>query len=373
MRIGHLSLCYKPIIGGQEVYIALLNRILQINGHVCSVYQPFRRNIDGIDVVKIPIVPYLEYLIPHQKDIIFNLMLLLFYNKRLKENDIFIVHYASNYFPLRNCKNKTIIVSHGVDWYDKRNSPYDNMKRKIAKYTFDKYCIIANDTDYFRTLGLDVSPGRNYFTEIAPKKWFIPNCIDTKKFTKTKPIEEFRDRKIIIVPRQITPDRGIDLAIESFALLQKKYTQFKDYELIIIGSPIKGKYYDFCNRIVKENTIGNNVSFIGHVPHELMPNYYSSARLTIIPTIKREGTSLSALESMSCGTLTISTNVAGLLDLPTEQTSPNKNNLCELIAKSLMRREDIARKQSNIVRSVFRIENWEDAWLKVIDSLEKEL
>ena len=100
-----------------------------------------------------------------------------------------------------------------------------------------------------------------------------------------------------------------------------------------------------------------------------MPDYYSSALVTLIPTLRREGTSLSALESMACGIATVSTNVAGLADLPTVQCEPNETAVAQALQDTLRKRTEIGLSQQATVRRIFNIENWAHAWLEVIRSV----
>ena len=87
---------------------------------------------------------------------------------------------------------------------------------------------------------------------------------------------------------------------------------------------------------------------------------------TLIPTRSEEGTALAALESMSCGTATLSTNVGGLKDLPTRQCDPNTNELAQLITECYDRRNEIAESQKKEVEGSYNIEKFKQAWQQVI-------
>jgi glycosyltransferase involved in cell wall biosynthesis len=52
-----------------------------------------------------------------------------------------------------------------------------------------------------------------------------------------------------------------------------------------------------------------------HASFEQMPSWYQMADITVIPTIACEGTSLSCIEAMACGSATVATNVGGLPDV----------------------------------------------------------
>jgi glycosyltransferase involved in cell wall biosynthesis len=217
-------------------------------------------------------------------------------------------------------------------------------------------------------MGLAIEPGCGCFEEVAPRKWFIPNCVDVDHFRRTETIDELKNRKIIIVPRQITPDRGIDLAIRAFRLFLQTHA---DYYLYIVGKVSRGSevYFEECKDLVKKLGLEDRVVFTGFIQRSLMPYYYSSATLTLIPTVRREGTSLSALESMACGTATVTTNVAGLQDLPSIQANPIPADIAGKMIETIDNLSDISFDQCNKVRQVFNLSNWSKAWLRVIETV----
>jgi glycosyltransferase involved in cell wall biosynthesis len=208
-----------------------------------------------------------------------------------------------------------------------------------------------------------VEPATGFFTEVAPGKWFIPNCVDTERFRATDGIAELKARNVILVPRQIVEDRGIDLAIRACKHLHEKHP---DVQMLIVGKRHPGAYYHLCQDLVRKYELQHVVQFQDLIPHHEIAAYYSSALLTLIPTLRREGTSLSALESMSCGTPTVSTNVAGLRDLPTLQSDPEEVALASAMDEAIRRRPELAASQSATVRTTFHLGNWAAAWLQAI-------
>lgn len=372
MKIAQVSQCYKPVVGGQEVYIKNLNEVLSQNGkNKIRVFQSFRK-IQGYksDLSLVFRFPYLASVFRspfvHKYQYAFFLFLTKYFS--LKKFDVVIVHYAFNGFLLKGLRRKMIILSHGIEWYPDRNTVNNKIHDFIARKTFENSFVVANDTHYFRHLGLDIQPGQRCFEEVAPGKWFIPNCVDSEFFKRGKGLEELEGRKIILVPRQITEDRGIDLAIETFKLFNQ---QMPGYEMLIVGTPTRGKYFDYCKGLISSYGLEDKVRFVGFVQNKDMVAYYSSSELTLIPTLRREGTSLSALESMACGTLTVSTNVAGLADLPTLQAKPDPADLCEKLVYGINNRARLSAEQEEVTRRVFNYSNWGNAWVKVISRFGK--
>lgn len=370
MRVAHITYHYMPIVGGQEVYIKNLIDILKKEGIQNDVYQPvnknyhyFSKNKDN-DVKLVFYLPMLGRFIHGSGKYLFNIFLLMHYFAFFKYDRI-IVHYAFHSLPFWFFKKKVIVLSHGVEWYPNSNGLNDRVSHYIALKALNRFVTVANDTNYYRTLNLNITPAKNYFKKIGRNNWFIPNCVNSKYFIRTEGINELKKRNVVLVPRQITVDRGIHLAIDAFAIFDKQY---ENYFLYIVGTPTCGKYYEKCKDLINKYKLDDRIIFTGLIKNEIMRDYYSSAKLTLIPTLRREGTSLSALESMACGCPVVSTNVAGLADLPTLQADADAESLSNKMYELINNYEQIKADQKEIVGALFNLQNWEDAWMRVINS-----
>ncbi len=368
MKIGHITYRYKPLVGGAEHYLYQLFETLKNAGYLQHIYQR-DNNIRGSEIIP---VPKISSRIP--KLIAFNLGLpFQYYN--LRKEDILIINYPEHYLPVAWHKN-TIVVSHGSSWTFLERKWMNKIRKRMARYAFNhagQY--VCNDTFVLRELGINVSLQQKMFQEVAPGKWFIPNCVDPKLFKKTNGIASLKRLNPILVPRNLTNSRGIDLAIRAFALFREKYPSTN---LVIVGEAIKDmpSSIEYKNRLkdfINELNLENKVYFYGAVKRENMPDIYSSALLTLIPTRCSEGTSFSALESMSCGTATISTNVEGLLDLPTIHCKANEQDLAVKMAEVFDKREHVGQEQHEKVKSIYNLDSWRRAWLQVVKKAGERL
>lgn len=193
--------------------------------------------------------------------------------------------------------------------------------------------------------------------------FFIPNCIDTNKFKPLSNNKTSIAEKIILVPRQITWDRGIHLAIKSFVIFIKKHNEYK---LLIAGAIRSSDYKKYCDEIILKNDLSDKVIWKHDLDNKSIVKYYQTSIMTIIPSLRREGTSLSALESMASGCPVVSTNVAGLADLPSLQSNPDAISLANKMEELLQDYEKIREYQMQITRNTFNMGNWSIAWLNVI-------
>jgi glycosyltransferase involved in cell wall biosynthesis len=318
------------------------------------------------DIVRVLRLRGIPRLIPGAEPYLFNFFLHLMQMGRLAKADVIIAHYAFSAWALKRLAHKTIVLSHGIEWHLENMTWDDRVHERVAKACLEKFKLVVNDTHYLRHFGFEAPPAQGCFTELSPGKWFIPNCVDTIKFQATAGLPALKQRNIILVPRQITADRGIDLAIKAFRLLADEN---KDLTLCLMGKRRPGRYLDYIEILIKDLGLGNRVFFEPDVENKRMPDYYSSALVTLIPTLRREGTSLSALESMSCGIATVSTNAAGLADLPTVQCNPDEIAVAQALKDTLRKRTEVGLSQQETVRRIFNMKNWANAWLQVIRSV----
>lgn len=360
MKIGHVATEYKPITGGAQTYLANLYEIFESEGHEQRVYQ-FDDNISDPELDLVSHAP--SWLKGGRAVDLwwFNLLLPLKY-KNLSQEDTLICHYAFHSLPLFWKKN-VIVLSHGCEWDIPSTSLSQNLKIKIAKWSFKHFkYLVANDTNYFRQLGVDIKPKEHMFEEVLPGKWFIPNCVDTSVFTKVDPATDFPEHAIV-VPRNISHARGIHLSIEAFATFK---ATFSHTTLVVVGGGGDDQYKSYLNSLILKHNLVGAVVFKGSIPWSDMPSVYSACEMTVVPTLQREGTSLSALESMACGTATVSTNAQGLADLPTKQSHITSDDLARVMAETYESRDSIGLSQHQEVKNNYNITKWKEAWLAVM-------
>ncbi len=364
MKVCHVTMHYQPLVGGQEVYIKNLIDIFNKHGIQSDVIQPFNFhrgvNSSGVKIIYTPTIPKLPQWL---KWFVFNLNL-RFYRKKLKYYDVLICHYPFHY-PAVKWHKKVIVVSHGILFDKQLKTIFDKYLAKASQLVCRSRClVVANDTDFLRYNGLALTPAENFFTEVKPRMWFIPNCIDIDKYADQG---ASRDNKIVVV-RNIRPDRGIDLAIRAFALFNK---EVGGYQLAFIGSVGDKKYYEQCRLLVSELGLDNQVEFIGHLNQEAVIKQYAAAKMSLVPSLAKEGTSLSALESMAGGTPVVSTDIGGLADLPALKVAVEAESMAKAMLAIINDWQYYSTQQKAEVQK-FNLNNWAAAWLKVIKSLSHD-
>ena len=370
----------QPITGGADVYVSQLGEIIVNAGHQHWVYQRAAET-DDPSVRRVPnILRGLPLEFWTQALALFRL------RGEILSHDIVICHYPHyllavdlmSFFGRRPIR---VGLSHGVFWDDAPWwTPRSLLKLIIARLAFRRaHAYIANDTHFLRAMGLRIEPRQGMHSRVAPRVRFIPNGVDTHEFQRVAPLPEIADRSAILVPRNLFRNRGIHLAIEAFAQFRSRHPETT---LFIVGGAVgRGHrspppYVQELKRMVAdlglaapspdlERGKGGEVGavvFYGPVPHDQLPAIYSSAQLTLIPSLCGEGTSLAALESMACGTATICTFVAGLRDLPGPHALPMVSSLAETMESVWPDRAKIGEDQRARLLARYSIEKWRRSW-----------
>lgn len=113
--------------------------------------------------------------------------------------------------------------------------------------------------------------------------------------------------QILCVGRLVEIKGIIDL-IKAFEIIVKKYP---DLKLILIG---RGSEKENLQIYIKEHHV-KNISLIDTIPHKKLNRYYRKSFITILPSIGNENCPLSILESFSCGTPVVASNIGGIPEL----------------------------------------------------------
>jgi glycosyltransferase involved in cell wall biosynthesis len=119
--------------------------------------------------------------------------------------------------------------------------------------------------------------------------------------------------KVILYVGRLIDVKGVEYLVRAFPGVWKRN---RDAELLIIGNGPKKKE---LKNLADKLEIGHRVHFIGGVPHQELPRYYSLASVFVLPSVvteagEKEGLGVVLLEAMACGTPVIGTRVGGIPD-----------------------------------------------------------
>jgi len=364
LSFAQVTYTYQPISGGADVYAAQLADLIRAAGHQHTIYQR-RADTDDPEVRFVP-----NPLRGRPLEFWTHGLALFRLWREITSHDVVICHYP-NYLLgvhamcLFRRRPVRVAVSHGVFWDDAPRSLRSFLKALVTDLAFTRpHLYIANDTHFLRCMSIRIEPRQRMHSQIRPGVWFIPNAVDTGKFTPTGPTADLPPNTIL-VPRNLFRNRGIHLAVEAFELFRAKHPETT---LVIVGAVGQPEYAAEVRGMVADRGLDDCVFFRDPVAHDQLPGVYSAAELTLIPSLCGEGTSLSALESMACGTATICTYVAGLRDLPGPHALPVAINLAEVMEQVWPERKRIGEEQREQVAASYAIERWRETWLAALAS-----
>lgn len=360
MRIAQVTYSYRPLFGGADVYVQLLREVAEAAGHEVLVFQRPRPTDDP--AVRL-VHPPLERWVGRRAEFWTVPLGLRAHHSELAACDLIVAHYP-NYHALLPPGPRTVLLSHGVFWDDRPAALRSRLKRWLARRAYRRAdAVVANDTFFLREMGLAIAPGATPYTEVAPGRWYVPNGVDLTRF-RPGPADP-RLTGAILVPRNLYPNRGVHLAIEAYALARDA---LDGAPLKIVGGEGLPGYLERCRVLAERLGVAAHVEFLGPTPWEAMPAVYNAAALTVIPTLCGEGTSLAALESMACGTATVTTDVAGLADLPARRCPPTATALAAALTSAWGERETLGAQQLEAVQA-FSLDRWRECWLGLFSRL----
>lgn len=148
--------------------------------------------------------------------------------------------------------------------------------------------------------------------EITDKITFVPLWVDTKKFKRTNKItvEKLRQKlgiadnvKVLLFVGRLHPEKDLETLLKALKIIKNK-----NILLLIIYSV--AEYKDKYQILAKQLGVSDKVHFVGYIPHDDLPKWYSMADVYILPSIREEWSN-TIMESMACETPVIATNVGG--------------------------------------------------------------
>ncbi|MEX2681003.1 MAG: glycosyltransferase family 4 protein [Candidatus Sigynarchaeota archaeon] len=133
---------------------------------------------------------------------------------------------------------------------------------------------------------------------------FLPNGVDGTKFFPQKAPR--KGSSTILCIGRIIEQKGFQVVISAVASLKHKFPAIK---LAIIG---EGEYLPSLKQLVSRLKLDDIVSFIGVVPEEKLNEYYNSADILIVPSLRIEGLPFTILEGMACQLPIIASRIGGI-------------------------------------------------------------
>ncbi len=119
------------------------------------------------------------------------------------------------------------------------------------------------------------------------------------------------DEKAIVWVGHMVPVKGLEILLKACTIMRQSNLEF---HLYLVGhGPLRKRLEAY----VAANGLANVVHFAGAQLHDVLPDWYRAADLTVLPS-RSEGLPNVLRESMACGTPFVATRVGGIPEIATD-------------------------------------------------------
>lgn len=309
-KLIQLGMHFNPSGGGADRYFAGLNQGLANNGHsfqAAAFGIPDPQTPKEISCVSLGSV--------EQSSRARRIAIQEFGQREIHPESIVATHFALYAHPiLRLLKACTHVVHFHGPWAGESAREGQKpwivwTKRLIEKRTYASARRLIALSPTFRDILV------NEYRIDARRVAVIPGGVDLEHFRPSPSISESRrklgwpsDKRIIFCIRRLVHRMGLEHLLEAFALVASSHPE----ALLVIAG--KGPLSEQLHQLSAKLGLENRVKFAGYVADEDLPDAYSAADFSIVPSQALEGFGLITVESLACGTPVLVAPIGGLPD-----------------------------------------------------------
>lgn len=140
----------------------------------------------------------------------------------------------------------------------------------------------------------------------AKKLVCLPTFTDTERFS---PPKSDAKRDYIVCIGRLDRPKGVNVLLDAMALLRARGVA---PTLKIAGTGHTDDYVESLKSQTRQLGLENQVEFLGHVDASAIPDLLRSARCAVMPALWFENLPNTLVESMSCGTPLVASNIGSL-------------------------------------------------------------
>lgn len=303
------------------------------------------------------------------------------FEKKILEFKPHIVYERAAYL---HASGINICEKHNVNYCVEINAPFSNEMRSFegAKSLFDSQAknVVAHQLRYAKKVFVVSSALKKYFLDdfhpLESKLIVIPNSVNPQKIRIDSSLREelkqqysITDETIIIgFVGSIFPYHGVDLLIEAFAKVFKKYSH-KKMKLMIVGD---GYLLGELKHLAEELSIGEHVIFTDSVEHDTVFTYIDLIDICVMAKSNWYGSPVKIFEYGAMGKAIIAPDVIPVKDVMTNEVDgllvpPNE----EKISEAMMRLIDSADLRTalgnNFRKKVLKNHTWNNTTGKILN------
>lgn len=222
---------------------------------------------------------------------------------RASRPDVVHVYYAYSYYAwvagLIGCRPLAVTVMGGDVLFDEQGSPGPIGKSLTIRLLRQAdYITLPSDflIDVVHHLAGHSNKTERIFWGVSPDEFGFRDASTLRLALGLAP-----GARIILSPKILQPLYRVHLIVEALEIVRRS---IPDAVLVVSEYEADPAYRDQIARRLEELDLSEHVRFVGQIPYEDMPTYYSLAEVSIgIPS--SDGMPQALLEAMACGTPTI--------------------------------------------------------------------
>ena len=204
------------------------------------------------------------------------------------------------------CRVPVVITVHGGDAFAFRSKLFQGIKR---------FCVEKSTAWTSNTQATADAIG----IPVASRPYIIPMGVDTQRFASGNRgrlrTTDKRLQHVILFVGRLVEKKGVDDLITALALLPEDLR--RQTQLWIIGD---GDQRHQLTQTAEQLGIIDNTRFLGLVPNQELPDYYSAADLFVAPSVvaasgDTEGQGVVFLEAFAAKTCVLATKVGGISEI----------------------------------------------------------
>jgi glycosyltransferase involved in cell wall biosynthesis len=169
------------------------------------------------------------------------------------------------------------------------------------------FIIVLTDSSKKLLLENGVSEGK-----IVRLPWSNAIGLDLSEFTPRRDGTEkdFGTPHVALFVGNLIPIKGIEFLLEAFLEVKKS---IPDSKLVMVG---KGRLEGDIRLFAAKNDIASDLILVGQIKNNLVPSYFRSAQVTVLPSIElnrsAEQIGWVNVQSLACGTPVVTTHCGGI-------------------------------------------------------------
>lgn len=172
-----------------------------------------------------------------------------------------------------------------------------------------KHPVLWKIRQYFEKTKIDLILCPSLFLQTALKRKGFNNLAQLSNFVHHKITGVMSKKNYILCVSNLTEPKGVIYLVKAFEIVSKKNTKLK---LVIIG---EGNEKKNIQTYISTKKLTNKVILKSYIPNKKLGSYYKYAKFTIMPSTCVENSPLNIIESFSCGTPVIASNIGGIPEL----------------------------------------------------------